>query len=111
MDYVWLLVLIVGLVLMISAWGWLLWSLHGKRKTPTRTTMESPATPFATDEELLATILRNHPTITPEEAVRHLLWVGGPDLTRLLDRKKLQSPEISLSALTPPAAARCVGEV
>ena len=95
MDYVWLLVLIVALVLMISAWGGLLWSLHGKRKTPTRTTMESPATPFETDEELLATILRNHPTITPEEAVRHLIWTGGPDLTRLLGRKKLVTARVA----------------
>jgi len=86
MDYVWLLVLIVALVLMISAWGGLLWSLHGKRKTPT---------PFATDEELLATILRNHPTITPEEAVRHLIWTGGPDLTRLLGRKKLVTARVA----------------
>jgi hypothetical protein len=57
--------------------------------------MASPATPFATDEELLATILRNHPTITPEEAVRHLIWTGGPDLTRLLGRKKLVTARVA----------------
>ena len=36
MDFVtyWLVVPITGLVLMIPAWAWLLWSLRHKRKSP-----------------------------------------------------------------------------